>query len=133
MTRCVPLAVSLLCCPAASARAGWITFDYAVAGGGVGLAYGTRLADLGLTYGMPMSGRVNYNPSVPGEWMSDPITGGGSRLRFWRPSAVWRFPEERGTGETSSELRAPSSALTCGRGCHGCYSPCSCSPGACRR
>jgi hypothetical protein len=85
MTRCVLLAVPLLCSLAASARAGWITFDYAVAGGGVGLAYGSRLADLGLTYGMPMSGRVSYNPSVPGEWMSDPITGGSGRVLRYSP------------------------------------------------
>lgn len=89
MTRCVLLVVSLLSSLSATARAGEITFDYTVAGmNGVGVAYGTRLAELGLTYGMPMSGRVSYNPSVPGEWVSDPVTGGGSRvLRYSSPGS----------------------------------------------
>jgi hypothetical protein len=89
VTRCVLLAVVLTCSHATTARAGWVAFDYAVAGPDrVGIAYGTRLTELGLSYGMPMSGRVGYDPSVPGVWSPDPTTGGKSQvLRYSSPGS----------------------------------------------
>jgi hypothetical protein len=73
----------------ATARAGWIAFDYTVAGsGGVGIAYGTRLTELGLSYGMPMSGTIRYDPAVPGVWVPDPVVEGKRQvLRYSSPGS----------------------------------------------
>ena len=88
MTRCVLLAVLLVCSQAATARAGWMGFDFDVAPSGIGVAYGTRLGELGLTYGMAMSGRVTYDLAVTGVWVPDPvIEGKGQVLRYSAPGS----------------------------------------------
>lgn len=104
MVRCVLLAVALLCSQAAMARAGWMAVDY-TAGTGVGVAYGTRLTELGLSSGMTMSGSVSYDPSVPGVWVTDPITGGKSQvLRYSSPGS---FTLEVGGHTFASDPGAP--------------------------
>jgi hypothetical protein len=55
---------------AGQARAELVTYGFTVSGG-VGVAYGQNLAELGLTPGMPMSGTVSYDPAAANERAPD--------------------------------------------------------------
>src|SRR5262245_27425614 len=85
----VRCAVALVLCSAlvVQARAELLTFNFALSSNGVGVAYGTRAGELGLTYGMAMRGSISYDPATPGVWAPDTIFA-EQMLTFASPGAM---------------------------------------------